>query len=88
MAVEAGDHKRIRLAVEDAGPGVSAEDRDRIFEPFVRGRAAGRRGTADGTGLGLALASEQVRLNGGSVWVEERPGGGARFVVDLPETST
>ncbi len=86
--VETGDHNVVRVAVEDGGPGVPPEDRDRIFEPFVRGRAAGRRGSADGTGLGLALVAEHVRLNGGRVWVEERLGGGARFVVELPETST
>ena len=38
-----------------------------------------------GTGLGLALVSEHTNLLGGSTWVEERPGGGARFVVRLPE---
>jgi signal transduction histidine kinase len=39
---------------------------------------------AGGSGLGLALASEHVRLHGGRLFVEERPGGGARFVVELP----
>jgi signal transduction histidine kinase len=83
MAVEAADGS-VRLAVEDAGPGVAPDDRQRIFEPFVRGRAAGRRGSADGTGLGLSLVAEHVRLHRGRVWVEDRPGGGARFVVELP----
>ncbi|MEW6152397.1 MAG: HAMP domain-containing sensor histidine kinase [Actinomycetota bacterium] len=75
----------VLLAVEDAGPGVGPEDRDRIFEPFVRGRAAGRRGNAEGTGLGLSLVAEHVRLHEGRVYAAERPGGGARFVVELPE---
>ena len=87
VAIEAGEHNLVRLAVEDAGPGVSPEDRDRIFEPFIRGRAAGRRASADGTGLGLALVAEHVRLNGGRVWAQDRPGGGARFVVELPGVS-
>jgi signal transduction histidine kinase len=87
MAIDAADG-HVRLAVEDAGPGVGPDDRLRIFEPFVRGRAAGRRGTADGTGLGLSLVAEHVRLHGGRVWVEDRPGGGARFVVELPATTT
>ncbi len=83
LAIEAeGD--RIRLVLEDAGPGVPLDERDRIFEPFVRGRAASRRGSTDGTGLGLALVAEHVRLQGGRVWAEDRPGGGARFVVELP----
>jgi signal transduction histidine kinase len=83
VAIEANG-SRVRLAVEDRGPGVPPDDRERIFEPFVRGRAAGRRGSADGTGLGLALVAEHVRILGGRVWAQDRPGGGARFVVELP----
>jgi signal transduction histidine kinase len=75
-----------RLEVDDAGSGVAAEDRPRVFERFARGAAAGRRsgGGGDGVGLGLALVDEHVRLHKGRVWVEDRPGGGARFVVELP----
>jgi signal transduction histidine kinase len=64
---------------------VPAAERERIFERFARGSvAAGRRGRGGGTGLGLALVAEHVRLHGGRVWVEDRPGGGARFVFELP----
>lgn len=80
-----GGHARV--AVEDAGPGVSAGEHDRIFERFARGSAAGRRGTGGGTGLGLALVREHVRLHGGRVWAENRAGGGSRFVVELPVVS-
>lgn len=73
-----------RLAVEDFGPGIPPDDRERVFERFARGDAAGRRGEGDGTGLGLSLVQEHVRLHGGRVWAEDRPGGGARFVVELP----
>ena len=86
MAIEA-DEEWVRLVVEDAGPGVAPDDRERVFEPFVRGRAAGRRGGAHGTGLGLSLVAEHVRLHGGRVWVEDGAGGGARFVVELPTTT-
>jgi Histidine kinase-, DNA gyrase B-, and HSP90-like ATPase len=73
----------IHLLVDDAGPGVPVQFRERVFERFARGPADGApRG--DGAGLGLALVAEQVRLHGGRVWVEDRPGGGARFVVELP----
>ena len=77
---------RARIAVEDAGPGVPPEDREIIFERFSRGAGAGRRASSEGVGLGLALVREHVRLHGGDVWVEDRPGGrpGARFVVELP----
>jgi two-component system, OmpR family, sensor histidine kinase MtrB len=57
-----------------------------VFERFARGSAAGRRGATDGSGLGLALVDEHVRLHGGRVWVEDRVDGapGARFVIELP----
>jgi two-component system, OmpR family, sensor histidine kinase MtrB len=78
----------VRVAVEDAGPGVREEERAHVFERFFRGSAAGRRGAGSGTGLGLALVAEHVRLHGGRVWVEDVSGGtGARFVVELPKLS-
>ncbi len=73
--------KSVLLAVEDAGPGVAASERTRIFERFARGSAARHR---VGTGLGLALVAEHAAALGGEAWVEERNGGGARFVVRLP----
>lgn len=73
-----------RLGVEDAGPGVGPEERRRIFERFVRGEEGRRRGAGDGSGLGLSIVAEHVRLHGGQVWVEEAGDGGARFVVELP----
>jgi two-component system, OmpR family, sensor histidine kinase MtrB len=74
-----------RLEVDDAGPGVPDETRERVFERFARGDQAGQRGQGGGSGLGLALVAQHVRHLGGSVWVEDRPGGGARFVVELSE---
>ncbi len=73
----------VRFEVDDAGPGVPAADRERVFERFSRG-GAGRRAPGTGVGLGLALVSEHVALHKGRVFVEERPGGGARFVIELP----
>lgn len=75
----------IRVAVEDQGPGVAPSERARIFERFYRGQAAGKRGAGTGTGLGLSLVAQHVRLNGGTVWVEQASTGrGARFVIELP----
>ena len=75
--------RQVRLVVDDGGPGVPAEDRERIFERFSRGSGGDRDGTR-GVGLGLALVRDLVAAHGGEVWVEDRPGGGARFVVTLP----
>jgi two-component system sensor histidine kinase MtrB len=76
---------RVRIEVDDAGPGVPEDLRGQVFERFTRGALAGRRGHGDGSGLGLALVAQHVRRQGGEVWVEDRPGGGARFVLELPE---
>jgi len=74
----------IRVIVEDKGPGIAASEREHLFERFYRGSRSGQRTANQGTGLGLSLVAEHVRLHGGSVWIEDAPGGGARFVVELP----
>jgi signal transduction histidine kinase len=71
----------VAVAVDDAGPGIDADVRERLFEPFARGSASPR---THGAGLGLAIAREQARVLGGDLWVERSPQGGARFVVSLP----
>jgi signal transduction histidine kinase len=68
------------LAVEDAGPGVRPEDRDRIFDRFWRAPGA----PPGGTGLGLAIARWIAEHHGGSIIVGDAPAGGARFEVRLP----
>lgn len=77
----------VRIAVEDNGPGVLEEERTRVFERFARGADAQTSGRYDGSGLGLALAAENTILQGGRLWVEDAPGGGARFVVELEAES-
>lgn len=74
--------RSIELAVEDGGPGVPPELRERIFEPFYRLPGASER--EGGVGLGLALVRTIVERHGGTVRCEGGPGGGARFVVTLP----
>jgi two-component system nitrogen regulation sensor histidine kinase NtrY len=72
----APDDGGARVTVRDHGPGISAENADRIFEPYFTGKAGG-------TGLGLALVRQTVELHGGTIQVEPTPGGGATFVVRL-----
>ncbi|WP_326635138.1 HAMP domain-containing histidine kinase [Streptosporangium sp. NBC_01755] len=73
---------RVDLWVRDSGPGVAPAERERIFGRFVRG--AGRTGTYDGAGLGLAIVRSIAEAHGGGVKVTEGPGGGACFVISLP----
>src|SRR5438128_822173 len=67
----------VEIAVADSGPGVPAELRARVFEPFFTTRPRG-------TGLGLAVARQIVEAHGGRIEVGERTGGGARFTLRLP----
>jgi PAS domain S-box-containing protein len=75
----AGSGKRVRLRVTDSGPGVPREIRSRIFEPFFTTKPIGT-----GTGIGLALCHNIVAAHGGTISVEDAPGGGTRFVIVLP----
>ncbi|MFA7324014.1 MAG: HAMP domain-containing sensor histidine kinase [Candidatus Nanopelagicales bacterium] len=72
----------VRIIVEDAGPGIPVESRDRLLEPFTRG--SGELSTVSGAGLGLAIAREQTQMLGGTLKVSDSPSGGARFIVILP----
>jgi signal transduction histidine kinase len=80
------DADGVRLAVEDEGPGVPPEERERIFEKFYR-TSHGKEQTAKGLGLGLSICSDLVIALGGRIWVEGAPTGGARFVVRLPRAA-
>jgi PAS domain S-box-containing protein len=67
----------LEMRVEDNGPGIPSELKDRLFEPF-------RRGDRRGFGLGLAISRRIVEAHGGRIWVEPRPGGGSSFRFTLP----
>ncbi len=71
------------VEVADRGQGVPAEERERIFERFYRGRG---RGSEGGFGLGLAIGRELAERMGGTVTLSDRPGGGTRFVLSLPRS--
>ncbi len=77
VRVEAADDG-VLLTVQDDGPGVPPDERERIFQPFRQGSRAGA-----GSGVGLALVARFAALHGGRVWVSERSGGGASFKVTL-----
>ena len=76
-AVEDHGGPSVRVILADTGIGLTAEQLDRLFEPF-------RPGFAQGTGLGLAITRQIVEAHGGAIRVESQPGQGARFVIDLP----
>jgi two-component system, OmpR family, sensor histidine kinase KdpD len=71
---------QVVVRVIDHGPGIAAEDREHIFEPFDRGG----RTDGGGSGLGLAIARGFAQLNGGTLWVESEPGNGSTFALALP----
>jgi two-component system, OmpR family, osmolarity sensor histidine kinase EnvZ len=73
----------VEIMVDDDGPGVPADERERIFEPFLR-LDPSRNRERGGAGLGLAIARQLIQRYGGAIAVEDRPGGGARFRVSLP----
>lgn len=73
----------VTVDVDDQGPGIAEEDRERIFEPFTRLTGTTRHGSG-GTGLGLAIARRIMDAHGGSIRAGSLEVGGARFTVELP----
>ncbi len=79
LRVAVGDAKTVRLTIQDAGQGLSAEALDNCFDPFYSGREAGR-----GLGMGLAKARRLVELQSGTLRLTNLPGGGCSAIVELP----
>ena len=73
----------VHVSVADQGPGVPEKEREAVWKPFFRGRAPAVRAVG-GSGIGLSVVRDVVGRHGGRAWVEDAPGGGARFVVLLP----
>jgi signal transduction histidine kinase len=78
------DRDVVTIAVEDTGEGIDDETAGRMFERFWRGDSSR---TGDGSGLGLAIARGLVEAQGGRIWTERRPEGGARVAFTLPVTA-
>ncbi len=68
----------VQVRIADRGPGIPREEREHVFEPFVRGEGS------SGTGLGLAIARAIVEAHGGTIRVADEPGGGTAIVIELP----
>ena len=77
------EQERLRIVVEDDGPGIPEDERRRIFERFYRGKTA-TSGRQRGTGIGLSLVRDVAYGHGGKAWVESEQGQGARFCIELP----
>lgn len=71
------------VSVTDTGPGIAPEDMERVFEPFYQGMDGQRYGKG-GSGLGLSISRQFVKLHGGRMWLESTPGEGAAFFFTLP----
>jgi signal transduction histidine kinase len=82
VVVKAGD-REVTIAVEDTGEGLSNGAERRMFERFWQGDSS-RAGPRSGAGLGLAIARGLVEAQGGHIWAENRPDGGARVAFTLP----
>jgi two-component system OmpR family sensor kinase len=74
------DGDSVQVAVQDTGPGIPEEERERVFDRFYRGRSA----AGSGTGLGLAIVSQVAEMHRGRVALETGPEGGLRVLVRLP----
>jgi signal transduction histidine kinase len=82
LAAQPGPAGYWRMSVSDRGEGVPAIKQRELFQPFVR---LGREADNISSGLGLSLARQIIVQAGGQLWYEDRAGGGARFVIELPE---
>jgi two-component system, OmpR family, sensor histidine kinase KdpD len=74
----AGWHDGVQIRIADRGPGIPRDERERVFEPFMRGDGS------TGAGLGLAIARAIVEAHGWTIRIADEPGGGAAVVIELP----
>lgn len=75
------DPQQVRIVVDDRGPGIAPEERERLFEPFARGT---RSSSTEGAGLGLAIVRDQAQILGATITIDDAPRGGARITITLP----
>ena len=77
LSVQRAEPARVRIQVEDTGPGIALDVMSKVFDPFVTTKS-------DGTGLGLSISYGIIREHGGTLTVDSAPGRGATFTVELP----
>ena len=77
LSVQRAEPARVRIQVEDTGPGIAPDVMSKVFDPFVTTKS-------DGTGLGLSISYGIIREHGGTLTVDSAPGRGATFTVELP----
>ncbi|MCB8989633.1 MAG: GAF domain-containing protein, partial [Ardenticatenaceae bacterium] len=83
LSAKRENDKQLLICISDQGVGIPAEFRTKIFEKFQR---VNKEGSSKGLGLGLAFCRLAVEAHGGRIWVDDAPGGGARFCFTLPIT--
>jgi len=76
------DRREVEILIEDNGPGIPVEIRDKIFDPFFTTKDVGH-----GSGLGLFIVHNMIEMHGGSIRVESRTGQGTTFIIWLPDRS-
>jgi two-component system, NtrC family, sensor kinase len=81
------ENGELQVEVKDTGPGIPAEEHERIFLEFQQAHLTTEAGRPEGTGLGLALAKRFVEMHGGRIWVRSEVGRGSTFTFSLPLTS-
>ncbi len=84
VSIEPQENRMVRVEISDTGPGISLQERERLFRPFER--LAGESREVEGTGLGLALSKGLVEAMGGAIGVEGAASGGSTFWFELAES--
>jgi two-component system sensor kinase FixL len=77
VSLEPADGQMVKVSVIDSGPGIAAEIRDRLFQPFVSTKA-------QGMGVGLSICRTIIEAHRGRIWAEDNASGGAVFAFTLP----
>jgi signal transduction histidine kinase len=77
----------VRVSVNDSGPGISSEEKEKVFEKFYQVAESGMP-KPKGTGLGLAISKALVELHGGKIWVDSEPNRGSTFCFTLPASAS